>query len=56
MWEQPALLFDGETDLKGIWEAISVDQRREFIAACSKLLVKMASQSQAQKLEGPEDE
>jgi hypothetical protein len=51
MWEQPVLLFDAETDLKGIWEAIPLDQRQEFIAAWSMLLVKVASKSRAQKME-----
>ena len=55
MWDQPILLFDDETDLKGIWESIALDQRLKFIAACAVLLVKVASASKPKNLES-EDE
>ena len=51
MWEQPVLLFDDETDLNGIWESISLDQRLKFIAACALLLVKVASAAKHKNLE-----
>ena len=50
MWEQPVLLFDDETDLKGIWESISLDQRLKFIAACALLLVKVAGAAKPKNL------
>ena len=51
MWMQLGFRFDDETDLKGIWESIPVDQQQEFIRVYSILLVKHTKKQQPTELE-----
>ena len=51
MWKQLGFRFDDETDLKGIWESIPVDQQQEFIRVYSILLVKLTKKQQPTELE-----